>query len=445
MGAEGPIALATGDLNGDSFLDVVTAHDGIPETISVLIGTGNPANLFAPYKSFDIYPDSGLNVRCLALGDVNGDGRTDVVVGGISAVCILLGSGTGTFGPPTKISISGNSNDVSGLVLRDFNFDGFLDIVGAASGPFGPMYDKGIVVLLGTGGGSFAPPTYVNPPELPMALAVADLNGDVCWDFLSTLQLGAKLAVNLGTGIGCIGPATTYGSGSFELALAVYDLDADGTLDVVTADTGSYYNPLNTLSVFMGTGDGTFGSESLVTVGTFPMDVEIGDFDRDGRADLAASIGAPSAIAILLNATGTSPNVNPYGSGTWGCTGQLGLNANSMPYVGNASFALIGTAAPEGALGLTIVGDTIDAAGSDPFYAGIDLHVLVMGATELYIADAHSGPNGEQYVPLPIPYVPSLAGKAYYAQTLWLEHTSKCSSSPFGFVSSRGLALTIHP
>lgn len=97
-------------------------------------------------------------------------------------------------------------------------------------------------------------------------------------------------------------------------------------------------------------------------------------------------------------------------------------------------------------LGLGIVADAVDVAGSDPFGLGILLHVDLLLATEVLTFDFLSNASGSGFQPVPIPNDPMLIGQVFYAQSLWAEDTAgglSCSVSPLHLVSSRGVAITI--
>lgn len=92
-----------------------------------------------------------------------------------------------------------------------------------------------------------------------------------------------------------------------------------------------------------------------------------------------------------------------------------------------------------------LVFDAGDEAGSDPFYAGVKLHVDPFAASEGATLNATADALGLAAAAAPIPAVASLVGKTYYAQSFWLWPSSACALGPFQLSSSTGLAVTIHP
>jgi len=146
--------VALGDVNGDGRLDIVTA-DQLNTTVSVLLGNGN-----GTFKAQANFSTGGTTYpRSVSLGDVNGDGKLDIVNSASTKISVLLGNGNGTFIAQTQFS-AGAGTYSSNAFLGDVNGAGKLDIVTANS--------QGSVSLL-LGNGTFqAPATFAtaNVPAL---------------------------------------------------------------------------------------------------------------------------------------------------------------------------------------------------------------------------------------------------------------------------------------
>lgn len=280
-----------------------------------------------------------------AVGDIDGDGRQDLLAGGQS-MSYLLRRPSGVFGAP--VIIPGNSGDM--VRLADYNGDGTIDII-ARNGP-------GVDAYSNLGGSTFAPPNSVQLGAGLFALAVGDLDNDgdidvvagqggtsapdvyilrqnALHDFVNEAQVGQvgrvsdivladvdndnDLDVVLGRNSGTSPVVTVYrndGSGAFPAGLdtqaaappermAVGDLDGDGRLDIV-ATVPNMPNALLCLSrrgiqVMIGAGTGQFTTRPPICLPEAPSGVALGDLDRDGDLDVVATSGGIHGARVWLN------------------------------------------------------------------------------------------------------------------------------------------------
>ena len=271
----------------------------------------------APCLSF---PTAGHAFQA-AIGDVNGDARPDLVVVGevhpdTGKASVLLGRGDGTFGPRT-VYVTGNT--ASSVALGDLDGDGDLDLV------VGGYY--AVSVLPGLGDGRFGPRTTYGAAGL--SVAVGDLNGDGHLDIVAAGRAYPYVSVLLGNGDGTFAAATHFDTGYGPAFVAVGDLNGDGHPDLAVAN-GDYYRD-GTLSVLLGQGDGTFGPRSDLAPGIRPNSVCIGDLNGDGRQDLAFShlkrFAADGSVSVLLGLGDGSfapgSEANPGGGVTWLTLGDI--------------------------------------------------------------------------------------------------------------------------
>ncbi len=258
-------------------------------------------------------PQTGDLPLSLATADFNGDGIPDLAVANYGgSVSILLGNGDGTFTQPAGSPITlGNTADY--VATGDFNGDGKPDLA-VANG----YYGGAVSIFLGKGDGTFtqapgSPIAVGGPFDIPKAIAVADLNGDGIPD-LAAANDGesydpSTLTILLGKGDGTFAVAATKPTvGVTPNGIAAGDFNGDGKADLATANFHD-----NSVTVLLGSGDGTFtqATGSPIAVGNFPWTLSTADFNRDGKADLAVSNnnyygGDSGTISILLgNGDGT--------------------------------------------------------------------------------------------------------------------------------------------
>ena len=283
-----PVTLV--DLNGDRRLDLVT-------TTSLLFGTGD--GRFTP----------GLDgTTASVVGDLNGDGAVDLVLtnSGSATVSVSLGKGDGTFAAKRDYAVGsgdpspdGNADEASAVVLGDVNGDGKLDIVTANHG------SSTVTVLPGRGDGTFTPGLTFPTGQGPVTLALGDLNGDGKTDLVTASLDAAKMSVLLGTGGGAFAAHQDYplpiDTPTGWALIALDDLNRDGKLDLVLV---TYC--MNQASVLLGKGDGTFAASMDYPLGTSgfdgngPTGFVLADLNGDGKPDLVAANAIARTLAVLL-------------------------------------------------------------------------------------------------------------------------------------------------
>jgi len=366
-----PSSLVVADVNGDGKPDIVVGSCcGSVSLVGVLLGNGD-----GTFQNVLIaYTESGGQLKelsSLAVGDVNGDGKPDLIVAicclsnGDGAAVVLLGNGDGTFQSPVIYDTGGGA--ATQLVVADLNGDGNLDI---ALSNYNNSNNSTVAVLLGNGDGTFQSALASPAPDDAGCLTIADVNLDGRPDALVCSE--ASVAVLLGNGngtfqsfagtnfytgfctpnvavgdvngdgfpdlvapnagadgcgpVGFAGILLGNGNGAFQpeinyLAVgytragvggaAVADLNGDGTLDVVVASGEGLFSPVQgSVGVVLGNGDGTFQAPvSLGAGGVFTNRVVVADVNGDGKPDiLVANVGS-STVGVLLNNTATSKAV----------------------------------------------------------------------------------------------------------------------------------------
>ncbi len=323
-----PWSVAVGDFKVDGILDLaVTNLRG--NNVSIFPGTGTGS--FGTPANFDI----GTVPVSVAVGDFDGDGKLDLAMEEVS----LLGTGDGTFGAATNYTVGASPFSVA---AGDFNGDSKLDIAVVNAG------SNNISVLLGTGTGSFGAATNFAAGNTPVSVAVGDFNGDGKLD-LAVVNAGSNnISVLLGTGTGSFGAATDFAVETNPVSVAAGDFNGDGKLDlaVVNAgdDSGSPVIP-GSLSILLGNGDGTFGAATNYAVGTKPVSVAAGDFNGDGKTDLAVVNGDSKSGSTVI--AGSLSILLGHGDGTFGTatnyavgTGPVSVALGDLNYDGKLDLAV---------------------------------------------------------------------------------------------------------
>ncbi len=285
LGVASPYAVAAGDFNADGRADLATVSSSGGQ---VLVHLAAASRGFAPAEIVSV----GKDPNRLALGDFNGDGKDDLAVGNTSDkdVSVRLGKGDGTFTNAADVELG---KVPFGVVAGDFNADGKDDLAISLSDAAAAQE---VTVRLGAGNGTFTPGGTVAAPAA--SLVVGEFNSDGNED-LAYGAFGNKPAgVLLGTGGGNLVAGAEIalpGSANTPAGWAVGDFNADGRQDVAAALSGNA-----AVGVRLGTGDGKFSGGPDVPVGDDPYAVAVGDFDGDGNEDFAAANSGLETVSVRL-------------------------------------------------------------------------------------------------------------------------------------------------
>jgi hypothetical protein len=317
--------LAAGDFNGDGRLDLVVSLSDIVSSLSLLTGNGD-GTFNAPVN----FPNTGAQEDSPAVvaTDLDNDGRLDVVLAHAIAcfvspcvaartITIMLGFGDGTFQLPFDIDVG---TGMSRIVVGDFNRDGIKDL--GIAGDNSQVY-----TLLGVGNGTFLKqPTITLTADTLFVdgtdIDIADLNGDTIQDLVVAIPTnGSRTAILLGNGDGTFQPGQILTEPRLRVPQyqVIADFNRDGFLDLALALANGTEG---LFEIRTGNGDGTFdppvlyaAPPPLSSVGGGTL--VTGDFNRDGRPDIALPIiGANPGLAGLVNSTGSVSVAPAYGNVT---------------------------------------------------------------------------------------------------------------------------------
>ncbi len=283
----GPGAVTTiaADVDGDSDIDIVTT-DWLGDGPLVLRNTGTGA--FGPAT-----PIAGAgDIGALAAGDLNRDGRVDLVGRDGNGVVILTGGGDGTFALGGRVAVSANAQQSVAVV--DTNGDQRLDIV--------TPQQLGIQTLIGQADGTFSAGPLSPLTGLLADLKPANLDGDDVADLVvaDATPLTQRVVALRGRGDGSFGQSGAGAVGYGPEGVMAGDLDGDGWDDAVSVDSFSIFGSLPTFSitVLRGDGHGGFDPPATYPTGEGPVSGTLADFNNDGNLDVAVSAVGASVVTV---------------------------------------------------------------------------------------------------------------------------------------------------
>jgi hypothetical protein len=279
-------------------LDLVTVNQG---KVGVLLGNGD-----GTFKRIIKYSPGGSAPSSVAIADLNGDGKPDILVlNNYGAVGVLLGNGDGRFQPPMTYYSAGGVG--YGLAVGDLNGDGHPDLaVAGGTCPQDYCWVEGwcgcVSVMYNDGHGRFG-------------ASIFEPDGGYGSTYAVTIMNGSLIATNMCSDPWCDWPFGTvccdgscYASGGESpFALATRDLNGDGHFDIVVANSGD--NP----NVGVLLGDGVTFQPMVNYAPGNPYDVALGDVSGDGKADIVISNGYRGTGVLLGNGDGTFQTVVNFG------------------------------------------------------------------------------------------------------------------------------------
>jgi hypothetical protein len=310
LGTDDSVSAVIGDLNGDGRADIVTANYN-PASVSVGLNLGG-----GRFEGGD-YDVGGL-ARWIAIGELDGDGKADLVTTLEGEVrgsdiphgfSVLINQGDGHFSPRHDYE---TDTKPSSMALEDLNGDKRADLAIGLG--------ETVSVLINRGDGTFLSPVAYTSGGRPRSLEARDLNGDAKPDLVAVAG-ASSISVLLNRGDGSFEAKQSYRSGRTPTSVAIGDLNGDHKPDLAVSNFSG-----NTVSVLLNRGAGSFEAKRDYRSGIGPASIAVGDLNGDGTSDLATANSGPGTVGVLLNRGDGSlrpkldyvPGLELYGSITIG-------------------------------------------------------------------------------------------------------------------------------
>ena len=280
----GSYCVAAGDINADGRLDLVTANSSAN---SLAYWLGQPAGGF----SARTLVNSVTGASCVAIANVTGGPSPDLIATNFTSSTLtlwtdaLVGGGGAALPTPTVLQAGPSPFWV---VAADLNNDGRNDLAVANFGA------STVSLLIAKPDGSFEPRRTVGIGSGSLALVAADFNGDGRVDLAAGNFANFTISVLLNTGNANFAPRVDYACGGTPRGLTAADVNGDSRPDLLCAN-----NDDGSIAVLLCNADGTFAPAETFDVGVSPQSIGAGDLNNDGWTDLVVANFQSGTLSVL--------------------------------------------------------------------------------------------------------------------------------------------------
>ena len=354
-----PESVSIGDLDGDGKADLAVANQG-SSTVSIFRNTSSSGTIaFATKVDFT----TDANPNSISTGDFDGDGKLDLAVAKVNSGTVSVYRNTGSTGIisfATKVDFTSGAGCWS-VSISDLDGDGKLDLA------VPNIYYNSVSVLRNTGSNgiiSFATKVDFTTGFDTRSVSIGDLDGDGKPDLAVTNSDSNTVSIlrnNSSNGTISFASKVDYSTGTEPRSVSIGDLDGDSKPEISVTNYGS-----NSLSIFRNTsssGTISFSSKVDYATGAYPNSATTGDFDGDGKSDLAVANIGYGNVSIFRNKI-KLPTVIANASATTVCAGTsitltAGGSANNYSWSGGITNG-VGFVPPTGTTTYTVTGtDTL--------------------------------------------------------------------------------------
>jgi len=394
-----PIGAIFADVDGDGKLDLIVANE-TGNSVSVFRNTSASGSISSGSFASKIDFTTGVTPLIIAVGDLDGDGKPDIVVVDAVSDSVSILRNTSTLGSITSGSFAAEVGFVTGAIpngiaIGDLDGDGKPDLVVTNNNSNSVSVFRNI----GTSGSittsSFAAKVDFATGTNPIFVAIGDLDGDGKADLAVANNISNNVSVLRNTSSPGSITGTSFAAkidfaaGVNPVGLVIGDADGDGKLDLMIANqSGNSVSLLRNTSVSGSISAGSFASKIDLSTGALPSGVAFGDVDGDGRPDLLVSNYNGNSVSILRNkvplptGAGSARNVDSRSGPTWAggignyATGVFVHVGDSVKITASGSFynGAGNVPSPDGFLGPPTSGHTImQVLSSNALVGGIAL------------------------------------------------------------------------
>jgi len=314
-----PYLVVIGDIDGDGKLDIAAANNQ-SNAVSVLRNTSTPGSITASSFATKVDFTVGLNPFSVAIGDLDADGKPELVVSNYNSNSVSVFKNIGAAGSFTSGSLATKidfttASGPSSVMIGDLDGDGKPDL--ATGGNLTTISVLRNTTTPGTiDGTSFAAKVDFTTGSYPRSMAIGDLDADgkqdlVYANFNSNTISILRNTTSIGTITpGSFAPKVDFVTGSNPHGVTIDDLDGDGKPDIAVANGGSASIGLfKNLSISGAITVGSFASRVDFSTGVGPTNIAIGDLEDDGKPEIVVGVGGSNVVSVFRNTIGVPPPV----------------------------------------------------------------------------------------------------------------------------------------
>ena len=306
-----PFSVAIGDLDGDGKPDLAVANR-FSNTVSIYRNTSSNGSISSSSFAAKVDFTTGSFPNSVAIGDIDGDGKPDLVVANSLSNAVSVFRNMSSSGSITSSSFSAKVDFTTGtlpfsVAIGDIDGDGKPDLAVAN------VNSNNVSAFRNTsssGSISFAAKVdfYTGPGSTPYSVAIGDIDGDGKLDLAVANYANSTVSIfpnesSSGNIISNFGSRVDFTTGLSPVSVAIGDLDGDGKLDLAVANADD-----NTVSLLRNTSSGSISSGSFaakvdfaIGSGSIPFSVSIGDINGDGKPDLAVANNGTNTVSVFRN------------------------------------------------------------------------------------------------------------------------------------------------